>query len=98
MPYLPHRVVHRRCRSYPPQAQPQTSLLAVIPLLFTELPRRLTFPETEGMYVYTALNKGGSAIYHGYKSSLVPFSENLWGDRWGKGKEELGTRLFNISC
>ena len=50
------------------------------------------------MYVYTALNKGGSAIYHGCKSSLVPFSENLWGDRWGKGKEELGTRLFNISC
>jgi hypothetical protein len=20
--------------------------------------------------------------------------ENLWGDRWGKGKEELGTRLL----
>ncbi len=23
--------------------------------------------------------------------NLVPFSENLWGDRWGKGKEESGT-------
>ena len=43
--------------------------------------------------MYMALNKGGSAIYHGYKSSLVPFSENLLGvDRWGK--EELGTRLI----
>ena len=63
--------------------------------LLTELARRFTFPETEGMYMYTALNKGGSAIYHGYKSSLVPFSENLRGVcRWGKGKEELGTRLI----
>jgi len=24
----------------------------------------------------------------------VPFSENLWGDRWGKGKEESGTRSY----
>ncbi len=51
------------------------------------------FLETEGMYMYLALNKSGSGAYHRYKSSLVPFSENLlWGDRWGKGKEELGTR------
>jgi hypothetical protein len=24
----------------------------------------------------------------------VPFSENLLGDRWGKGKEESGTRDY----
>ena len=46
------------------------------------------------MYMYLALNRSGVDTYHRYKSSLVPFSENLlWGDRWGKGKEELGTRF-----
>jgi len=75
--------------------------------LFTEVPRRgvlrnwqlpiFEISETEGMYVYLALNKSGSGAYHRYKSTLVPFSENLlWGDGWGKGKEELGTRL--ITC
>ncbi len=26
--------------------------------------------------------------------NLVSFSENLWDDRWGKGKEESGTRDY----
>ena len=47
--------------------------------------------------MYLALNKSGSGAYHRYKSTLVPFSENLlWGYRWGKGKEDLGIRL--ITC
>jgi hypothetical protein len=37
------------------------------------------FSETEGMYMYLALNKSGSGAYHRYKSTLVPFSENLLG-------------------
>jgi hypothetical protein len=28
--------------------------------------------------------------------NLVPFSKNLWGDRWGKGKEESGTKIVTI--
>jgi hypothetical protein len=30
----------------------------------------------------------------GAMKNLVPFSENLWGDRWGKGKEESGTSAY----
>ena len=45
--------------------------------------------------MYLALNRSGVDTYHRYKSSLVPFShKTYWGNRWGKGKEELGTRLI----
>ncbi len=42
------------------------------------------------MYVYTTLNKSGSGAYHRYKSRAWCPSQK----RWGKGKEELGTRLI----
>ena len=36
--------------------------------------------ETEGMYMYTALNRYGSGTYHGASSTLVPFSWRTYGE------------------
>jgi hypothetical protein len=47
------------------------------------------------MYVYWALNRNGSEAYHWRQ--VAPWClvlENLWGNSWGKAKEEeSGTRL-----
>jgi hypothetical protein len=43
------------------------------------------------MYMYTALIRNGSKTYHGGQAPWCPLFENLWGDRWGKGKGESGT-------
>ena len=50
------------------------------------------FSETEGMYMYPALTRNGSGTYDGGKNTGALLFENLLGDRWGKGKEESGTR------
>jgi hypothetical protein len=55
--------------------------------LFTNCLKEV-FPDTEGMYMYTALNRNGSGTYHGGKHPGALLFENLWDDRWGKGKEE----------
>ncbi len=55
--------------------------------------RCVAFSKTERMYMYTTVNRIGSGTYHGGKQHPgALLSENLWGDRWGKGKGESGTR------
>ncbi len=56
--------------------------------------RFLGFSETHRACICTHHLPGAVAVPIIVRAStLVPFSENLlWGDRWGKGKEELGTR------
>jgi hypothetical protein len=51
--------------------------------------------EAKGMYVTRALNKSVSDVYHRCtRVAWCPSQKTYWGDRWGKGKEELGTRFI----
>ena len=46
------------------------------------------FSETEGMYMYMALNRIGSGTYHGTSSILVPFSQRTYGVIGGERERE----------
>jgi hypothetical protein len=60
-----------------------------LPNLFPEQHPKEPPPTAAGIWI--SGTRGGPG---GTMKNLVPFSENLWGDRWGKGKEESGTSAY----
>jgi hypothetical protein len=63
--------------------------------LYLRAAERRSCRKLSGMYIYGALTRNASGTYHRDKQHPgALLSENLWGDRWGKGKEESGTRDY----